>query len=130
MSKNQANTKNKLSNLSINYVLKRIFSHLTPIKVLKYIQYNKNLQSRLNKDINDYKKENLKVIIEIIPEENQYGKFINLNPTEKSFCHFYSNNNKEEMKKNKISDNEKIQKIKIEIESESNIFPYLFNKCH
>jgi hypothetical protein len=53
----------KVKNMNI---LKKIFNLLTQKKSLKIITYNKNIQTRLNKNINDYK-EYLRMEIDIIP---------------------------------------------------------------
>ena len=47
-------------------------------RILNIIRYNKSLQSILEKNINDYIKEYLKIKIEIFPIENKYGKCINI----------------------------------------------------
>ena len=48
-----------------NYILEMIFGSLQFTKKLNIIRYNKNLQKRLRKDINDYFKEYTEIIIEI-----------------------------------------------------------------
>ena len=47
------------------YITKKILSYLEIDKKLNMIRYNKNLQKRLRKDINDYFKEYTEIIIEI-----------------------------------------------------------------
>ena len=69
-----------ISNIKSKYILKLIFGLLQKNKLLRIIRYNKKLQKILNIDINNYKKECFKIEIEIIPIENTYGKFININP--------------------------------------------------
>ena len=54
-----------LLNIKSNYILKQIFNNLQKKILLNFIRYNKILQKRLNKDINDYKIEYSKIELEI-----------------------------------------------------------------
>jgi hypothetical protein len=63
-----SNIKNFLLNVKSNYILKQIFANLTQKIILEVIRYNKNLKTKLNKDINDYKKY-LQIELEIIPSK-------------------------------------------------------------
>ena len=62
--------KNILENIKSKIILKRIFDNLCKKKKLNIIKYNKNIQNRLNLDINDYD-DFFKTIIEIIPADNE-----------------------------------------------------------
>ena len=88
------------SNIKSKYILKLIFGKLQKNKLLGIIRYNKKLQKLLCIDINNYKIEYCKIEIEIIPFENTYGKFINMNNKDESYYHIYFNDNKEEIKRN------------------------------
>ena len=55
-----------LMNIKSKFVLKKIFEQIQYNKLLELIRYNRNLQNRLQKGLNDYK-EYLKTEIEIIP---------------------------------------------------------------
>ena len=112
-----------------NYILKRIFGHLSTSRLLYTIRYNKKLLNKLNKDINDYKKY-LQIEIEIIPFEDIYGNFINIsNPNDESYYHIYFNNNKTEIKKHYIKQGDKVSKIIIEIDYEIKSLYMLFKDC-
>ena len=97
-----------LEKIKNDYFLIKIFDNLKETKKLNIIRYNKRIQNRMNKDINDYIKEYSKIEIEIIPAENNYGKFINI-----PYYHIYFNDNKEEQKKTKINEDDNIKKITI-----------------
>ena len=45
-----------LKYIKSNYILKEITDHLSKYKLLKIINYNKNIQDKLNMGIIDYKK--------------------------------------------------------------------------
>ncbi len=114
------------ANLKSDYFLKKIFESIKQKKKLEITKYNKNLQQRLNLDINDYKEFSeiySSIEIEIIPAVNKYGKFINFDyeeedeeveeEGERKYYHIYFNNNKEEIKRNKIMEKDNVKKIKI-----------------
>jgi len=104
-----------------NYLLGILFDFLNLKKKLNIIRYNKNLQKRLGKDINDYIKEDWKIIIEITPKENEYGKFINISTGK--YYHIFFNDNLEEMKRDYITVEDYVNKIKIVIDYEiKNLF--------
>ena len=107
-------------------ILKKIFNILSQKKSLKIIAYNKNIQKKLNKDIEDYK-EYLRIEIDIIPKPNIYGQFINVEKIE-PYYHIYFNDNKKEIKQNTIPFNG-ITKIKIKIDYEIKTLSKLFTNC-
>ena len=121
-----------ISNIKSKYILKLIFGLLQKNKLLRIIRYNKKLQKILNIDINNYKREYCKIEIEIIPIENTYGKFININKKNESYYHVYFNDNKEEIKnskKNFITFDDKVNKIKIILDYDIKKINELFNCC-
>ena len=112
-----------------NYILKLIFNKLHTNKLLEIIRYNKKIQNRLNKDI-DYYKRYLQIEIEITPLDNIYGNFINIsNNDDKNYYHIYFNDNKEEIKRNYITKEDKVEKIKILIDYEIKNLYGLFKDC-
>ena len=111
------------------YILQRIFAHLQINKSLEIIKYNKIINKRLNKNINDYKKEYFKIEIELFPAENKYGKFINIQKGYESYFNIYFNDTKEEIKRTIIYEKENVKKLKIIIDYKMNYFFKLFNKC-
>ena len=126
---------NSFVKIRSKYILQKILNNLKKDKLLEMIRYNKSLKSKLNKSIRDYFLEYSKIIIEIIPKENKYGQFININNKYKSYYHIYIDNNlKEESNKYSIDKNEKINKIKIildyDVISLSKLFKYQKNKFY
>ena len=88
MAETNFNKNTSLDNIQSEFVLQIIFEYLPLRKTLEIIRINKKLQNKLNKDINSYK-EYLKIEIEITLSNNKYGKFINLNQNQISYCHIY-----------------------------------------
>ena len=120
---------NSLFKIRSNYMLKRIFSHLSTTRLLDTIRYNKKLQNKLNKDINDYKKY-LQIEIEIIPFKNIYGNFINiLNQNDENYYHIFFDDNKEEIKRHYINQSDNVNKITIVIDYEIKSLYMLFKDC-
>ena len=69
----------------------------TPL--LETIRYNKNIQKRINININHYKaysEEYSSIEFDIIPMKGEYGKFININEEDEKYFHIYFNVNKNE----------------------------------
>ena len=102
------------------------------MKLLKIVKYNKNMQKRMNLNINDYIEHSIKYSsfeIEIIP--GNYGKFINIKEKEnEKYFHIYFDNNKEETKRNYIDKNDKVKKIRIIIDYQIKSFASLFEYCY
>ena len=126
---NDNNNKNFLKKIRSKYILEKIMNNLQNNKLLDIIRYNKNIRNKLNKDISDYKKEYSKIEIEIIPCSNGKGKFINIPKKNEAYYHIYFNNNKEEMKTNKIKTDGLKYKIKIIIDYKIKSLFHLFKKC-
>ena len=91
-------TKNKFENIKSKYIVQKIFENLTEKKTLKLIRQNKILHNNLEISIDNYKKFS-QIEIEITPEENKYGKFININKNEDIYFHIYFNDGTKEIKK-------------------------------
>ena len=104
-----------LDNLKSDYFLRKLFDILKKDKSLKIIKYNKQLQKRLNININDYMQCS-KIEIELKIANNKYGEFINIPKKEKEYYHIYFDNSKEEIKRNYLEKNEKVKMIKIIID--------------
>ena len=81
----------------------------------------------MNKKLIDYKREYSKIEIDVIPEDNKYGKFINIS---KKYYKIYFNDKKEEIKRKKIKKIEKINKIKVIINYKIKSLSNLFNGCN
>jgi len=98
MEQNVSNFKNTISLKTIKskYILAQILDNLQQIKKLEIIRYNKNIKNKLKIRKNDYKKAFSRIEIEIIPKENEYGRFIHI-PKMKGELnyHIYFNDRKE-----------------------------------
>ena len=120
--------KNKFDNLKCNYFFDRILDILKG-KFLSIIKYNKKMQKRANISSKDYD-EYCRIKIEIIPEPYKFGTFINISSGESIYYHIYFNNNlSEEIKRNRILSEEKVDKINIIIDSGAKKFKGLFKCC-
>ena len=112
-----------------NYLLKKITANLKIKKLLQLIKQNKYFLNKLGKNIDSFKK-CLQTEVEIEIQNNKYGKFINYLDNEKSYFHIFFDDNKEEIKRNEITQDDKVIKIKIIIDYESNFFSRLFMSCN
>jgi surface protein len=120
---------NLLESIESKYILKQIFDNLHQINFLNLIRYNKNFQKALDISIKDFKNCS-NIEIEIYISEFNFGNnntFINI--TDKDYCHIFFNDNKEEIKRNYLEDNEKVTKIKITLDNEIKYLNGLFNYC-
>ena len=128
---NKGNDKgNSLCKIKSKKILDNIFGKLSMNKLLEIIRYNKYIQNRINKDINFYK-QYLQIVLEIIPKEKVYGNFINIiNKENKGYYHIYFNGNKEEIKRNYITEKDNAAKIKIGIDYEIKNLYGLFKECN
>ena len=102
---NEIKSSNMLLILKSKYILQFIFDNLSKRKSLNFIKYNKNIQNQIDININDYKEFSeiySSIEMEIIPVNNKYGKFINIDKENEIFYHIYFNNNKEEIKRNNL----------------------------
>jgi len=110
-------------------ILKQIFDNLKENKLLKIIRYNKIMQKKLNKNIKNFEKEYSKIEIELIPKDNGYGKFISLPKRYEPYYHIYFNDGKEEIKRNKLNEDENISKIKVILDYKIKSLYNLFRSC-
>ena len=123
-------------NASINmvkskYILKQIINNINKIKLLEIVRYNKQLKNKLDIRIIEYVRNFSKIIIEIIPEEYNYGKFINIKEKNESLFHIYfNNNNTEEVKRTYIDIDDEVSKIKIVIDYDIKSLNKLFKNCN
>ena len=135
---NESKDKNEKSNLILqniksNYFLERIYDNILKKKSLEIVKYNKKLQNRINLSIKAYKEYSEKftqIEIEIIPCNNKYGRFINIEENQKFFYHIFFNDNKEEIEnKYSINKEDKVRKIRIVIDYQIKSFKNLFEMC-
>ena len=124
---NNFNKNDVLKKIKSKYIVMRIFENLKQIKLLDIIHYNKKYQKLMNIKLKDYKNKFLNIEIEVIPKENEFGKFINyLNKN----IQIYFNDNYEEIKKNQIDKDDKVEKIKIILNHKIKSLSNLFNYCN
>ena len=71
-----------IAKIKSNVFLRKMFSHLKERNKLQILQQNKRIRDRVNISIDDYKNFKKTEII-IIPAENIYGVFINIEEEEK-----------------------------------------------
>ena len=97
---NKIRSKDIFKKLKNDYFLRKLFNILLKKKYLDIIKYNKSIKERINISIKDYR-EYLEIYspieIEIKTDNNQQGKFININKEDEKYFHIYFNNNKEEI---------------------------------
>ena len=119
------------------YILQKIFNNLNLKQELKLIKYNKCIQNKIGININDYKN-NSKIIIEIIPskytktimeDEFKAITFVNIDEGYESYFHIYFNDNKDEIKRKYLNENDNVKKIKILIDYQIKSFYELFRYC-
>ena len=130
--KEKAGSKNIFRKLKSDYFLQKLFNILLKIKSLYIIKYNKNIKDRIkisNKDYKEYSEIYSPIEIEIEPVNDKYDKFININKENELYFHIYFNNNKEEIKRNYLNENENIEIIKIIINHQITSFEGLFEDC-
>ena len=128
---NKIESKDIFKNLKNDYFLQKLFHNLLKKKSLDIIKYNNNIKERINISIKDYKEYSeiySSIEIEIKPVKNKYGKFINMNENE-IYYHIYFNDNKEEIKRNYLNENDNVSKIKIIIDYQVKSFKKLFDNC-
>jgi len=122
-----------IGKIKSKYILSKICENITKKQKLEIVKYNKKIQNRLNLDIKDYKEYFEKytpIEIEIIPIEDEYCHFININENDGIYYHIYFNDNKEEIKnKYEIKEEDKVTKIKIIIDYQVKSFENLFFWC-
>ena len=122
---------NNLMKIRSKYIIIKIFNNIKQSKLLNIINYNKKYQKLMNIKLKDYKNEYSKIELEIILEENKYGRFIKFyNQNIKLNIHIYFNdNNKEEIKRNKVNANDNATKIKIIIDYKIKSLNRFFQNC-
>ena len=131
MSEENNNMKNNISlaNIRSKYILKQILNNFKEHKLLQTTHHIKKYQSIMNKNIDNYKREYNRISIEIIPAKNKYGRFIHFHKKAQSNFHLFFNDDTNEIKKNIITKDNKVKKIKIIIEPERKHLSSLFLNC-
>ena len=124
---------NQLRNLKSPYIIKILFGYMSKRKSLETIRYNKNIQKRINININHYKaysEEYSSIELDIIPMKGEYGKFITINEVDKKYFHIYFNDyKKKEIKNTLLYKDDNVSKISIIIDYQIKSFSGLFSYC-
>ena len=120
-----------LKKVKSKYIIMKIFENLNQNRLLDIIHYNKNYQKLMNKKIFDYQKAFSKIVIEIIPKEIVYGIFINniYCKSIKSNVKIYFNDDKKEIKRESITKNDNVKKIRIIINHKIKTLFRFFSHC-
>ena len=121
-------SKDIFENIKSKYILLKIFENMPKRKSLDIIRYNKTIKKRININVKDYEECSL-IEIEIIPFKNKYGLFINIKKEQEKYYHIYFDNNKEEIKRNYLKENEQVKIIRIIIDYQVKSFEDLFDSC-
>ena len=112
--------------------MRKIFDYIKSKISLKIIKCNKDVQKKLNININNHKEYSEKyssVELEIIPVQSHYCKFINIHDEDKKYFLIYFNDNKEEIKREYFNDDDNVSKINIIIDYQIKSFNKLFYYC-
>ena len=124
---------NKLTNIKSYYFIQKLFDNLHEKKLIKIVKINKNMQNRLNININTYKEYCEKfssIELEIVLAKVENSLFITISEKDKQYYHIYFDDNKEEIKRAFLTEKENVSKIKIiidhEITSLQNLFFYSY----
>ena len=128
----QIKLKVELKDVKSDYFLIKLFDLIKANISLNVIKYNKNLQKRANisiKNYKDYSQLYSSVEIELKLIDNKCGKFINIFDKEKEHYHIYFDNSNEEIKRNYLKEEEKVNKIRIIIDHQIKSFKGLFYYC-
>ena len=122
-----------LRNLQSDYFIQKFFGYMTERKPLETIRYNKNIQKRINININHYKEYSgtkTSIELDIIPKKGKYGNFINIDEEEKKYFHIYFNDNKKkEIENTYLYEDDNVSKISIIIDYQIKSFSKLFFYC-
>jgi len=129
---NQQKSEDKFKNIKSKFILQKIFDNLSKKNSLGLIKYNKSIQNRMDISINNFQEfldKYSSIEIEIIPANDKFGKFINIEKGNEKYYHIYFNNNAEEIKTNKINEKDKVTRIIIVIDYQVKSLSSLFNTC-
>ena len=135
-----------LKEIKSKYILEDVLSYIQKKIKMKLIEHNKNLQTKVNISLKDYKNFG-KIVIELFPcelKDDKDYKFINIQDSKnEEFFHIYLNDNEKERAgkgfigfwKNLFTDlysitkDDKISKIKIIIDKKISSLVGLFQEC-
>ena len=127
------NQLNQLRKVKSDYFIQKFFGYMTERKSLETVRYNKNIQKRINININHYKtyfETKTSIELDIIPMKGKYGDFIYIKEEDKKYFHIYFNDNKnKEIKNTSLNKDDNVSKISIIIDYQIKSFSKLFDFC-
>ena len=122
-----------IGKIRCKYILEKIMKkHLDEKVCLKLVKYNKDLQRKLNIKKIDYINFSERVIIDLYPKnelERGQHPFINIKENKRQYFHIYFDNNIIEERRTYITENDRVNRIRVIIENEINSFAKLFWLC-
>jgi len=131
----KGNSINFLDRIKSSHILKYILENIEELKLLEIAKYNKALQKKIGLSLYDYKNYSeikSKIELEIIAKwkgEKYPSYFIYFYKEKNNYFHIFFNDDKVEMKRRYINENDKVDKIKVIIDKEIKSFGHLFNFC-
>ena len=129
--KETSELKANLINIKSDFFFQKIFELLERNKYLSIIKYNKAIQNKLKISLKDYKEYSelySQIEIELKPRSSWFGKYINILDENKEYFHIYFNDEKEEIKRYELEQDEEVNKIKVVIDYQVSVLAYLFLK--
>ena len=123
-----------MKNIKSKYILEIICDNLNEKKYMEIIKYNKDIQTRLNIELNNYKEyyEQIEIELEIIPineDDDDLNTFIYISKEDESYYHIYFNKNKNQIKRDYCTNKDKVRNIKILIDKKVKSLYGLFQDC-
>lgn len=123
-----------LKKVNSKYILQQIMKEYLDEKIyLKLVKYNKNLRRKLNIKKIDYINFSERVIIDLYPRnrlDRGQHPFININENKRQYFHIYFDDNITEENRTYITENDRVNRIRIIIENEIKSFAKLFRFCN
>ena len=122
-----------INNIKSRYILKIIIEHLIKKNYFKLFRYNKELQTKLDINLDDYKRIFNSIEMELIPIEKLKPDikyyFIKMRENLNYYHIYFDNDEKTEIKRNYLTNKDKVKKIAIKIDIELKSLTGLFTDC-
>ena len=97
-----------------NAIMKTIFLNVNELVILKLVKKNKKIKSIVNIQKSNYE-DYFQIEIEITPEKNKLGKFVNIPENWRNLFHIYLNNNDKQTNISEIHTTSTERKKRMEI---------------
>ena len=123
-----------LEKIKSDYFLMKLLDIMKKNRMFEIVKYNKKLQKRLNLSINDYKEyfneyTSIEIELRVKNDRDYENKFINIPYRNEKHYHIYFDNSSEEINRNYLEKDEKVETIKIIIDNPITSFRRLFYEC-